>query len=225
MGKVEQFSRSALTNRQRFGYILRALGLGLIALYVVIRFYSHASNYLSIEAFSSKIQAAEAADPMPDFTLWDSKRVEAYKTALLKKMLPSIGVLEIDKLHLKVAIFEGTSDSILDRGVGHIEDTEPIDGKGNIGIAGHRDGFFRGLKDLVKGDTIHLHAPGVQYTYKIEKILIVNPDDVYVLDPGKKPELTLVTCYPFYFFGHAPQRYIVQATLEKTESVKNNSRN
>jgi len=211
----------APSNRQQLAMILRVLGLAFIALYALIRAYSHAANYAALEAFSLRTQNAVAAESMPDFTLWDSKRVEAYKQALLKKINPPLGVLEIDKLGLKVSVLEGTTDFVLDRGVGHIEGTEPIGGKGNIGIAGHRDGFFRGLKDLARGDTIRLVTTGLRYSYKIDQILIVNPEDVYVLDPGPKPSLTLVTCYPFYFFGHAPQRYIVKASLQRSESLRN----
>ena len=197
------------------------LGLALIGLYFVIRAYGHAANYVALQSFTLKnhVISAAAAEPMPDFTLWDSKRVDAYKQALLQNINPPLGVLEIKKLGLKVSIFEGTSDFVLDRGVGHIEDTEPIDGKGNIGIAGHRDGFFRGLKDLAKGDTIQLTGPNATYKYVIDQIMIVDPDDVQVLDPGPKPSITLVTCYPFYFFGHAPQRYIVKASLQRTDSI------
>jgi sortase A len=220
VGNILNQNSGAPTNRQRLARVFWVLGLALIGLYVVIRAYGHAANFLALEAFSLQGTAA-AAEPLPDFSLWDSKRVDAYKQALLKKISPPLGVLEINRLGLKVSIFEGTSDFVLDRGVGHIEDTEPIDGKGNIGIAGHRDGFFRGLKDLVRGDTINLTAPGKKYIYKIDQILIVNPDDVYVLDPGPKPTVTLVTCYPFYFFGHAPRRYIVKASLQRTESIKN----
>jgi sortase A len=221
VGKTLNTDTAPTTNRQRLAKFLRVLGLAFIALYVLIRAYGHVANYAALEAFSLQNRNVTAADDMPNFSLWDSNRVRAYKQAILKKISPPIGVLEIDKLGLKVSVFEGTSDFVLDRGVGHIEGTEKIDGRGNIGIAGHRDGFFRGLKDLAQGDTIELTAPGVRYSYKIDQILIVDPEQVSVLDPGPKPLLTLVTCYPFYFVGHAPKRYIVQASLQRTESIKN----
>ena len=83
---------------------------------------------------------------------------------------------------------------------------------GNMAIAGHRDGFFRGLKDLGVGDTIEMATMGRTATYIIHRITIVDPDNVSVLKPGPHASLTLITCYPFYFVGSAPKRYIVQAS-------------
>jgi len=122
-------------------------------------------------------------------------------------------VLRIPRLKLEVPILEGTDDWTLNRAVGHIEDTAKPAERGNIGIAGHRDGFFRGLKDLATGDTLELElTTGVEH-FRIERIWIVNPEDVSVLDPTSSKAITLVTCYPFYFVGSAPQRYIVRAVL------------
>jgi len=91
-----------------------------------------------------------------------------------------------------------------------------------VGIAGHRDGFFRGLKDLTTGDTIELVMPDEVQRYVVDEITIVDPKDVSVLAARAKPTITLVTCYPFYFIGSAPQRYIVQASLvdSRTENVQ-----
>ena len=115
-------------------------------------------------------------------------------------------------------VLEGSDDGTLSRGAGHIEDT-PFPGQaGNIGIAGHRDTVFRPLRNIKVGDPLNLTTAERTYRYRISKTLIVGPDDVYVLNPTEQPTLTLVTCYPFEFIGHAPKRYIVQATLaeEKT---------
>jgi sortase A len=86
---------------------------------------------------------------------------------------------------------------------------------GNSGLAGHRDGFFRGLKDVTLGDTIELETLQGTQTYRIERTWIVNPSDVWVLDPTPEQSITLVSCYPFYFVGSAPQRFIVRAALTK----------
>jgi LPXTG-site transpeptidase (sortase) family protein len=83
--------------------------------------------------------------------------------------------------------------------------------EGNVGIAGHRDGFFRALKDIAEGDAIELQTLGGRETYRVERTWIVEPEDVSVLDPTPSRSLTLVTCYPFYFVGSAPQRFIVRA--------------
>ena len=81
----------------------------------------------------------------------------------------------------------------------------------NVGIAGHRDGYFRSLKDVRLGDAVFLRTGGSEERYRVEDILIVDPVDVDVLADTGEPTLTLVTCYPFYFVGSAPQRYIIRA--------------
>ncbi len=170
-----------------------------------------------MEALSQKSRNETGTDSSADFSLWDQKRIQAYKTALIQKFDPPLAVLRIERIGLAVSVFEGVDDLTLDRGVGHIPDTGRIGGSGNIGIAGHRDGFFRGLKDISKGDNVQLVSAEATYNYTIDQILIVKPEDVWVLAPQKKASLTLVTCYPFYFVGHAPSRYIIQASLKAIE--------
>ncbi len=108
----------------------------------------------------------------------------------------------------------GTDDGTLDRGVGHVANTPQPGADGNSGIAGHRDGFFRGLKDITPGDAIELETFAADDVYRVERIWVVTPEDVSVLDPTSTSALTLITCYPFYFVGSAPQRFIVRATHE-----------
>ena len=120
-------------------------------------------------------------------------------------------MLRIPKIRLEVAVLPGTDDRTLDRAVGHIEDTALPGADGNSGLAGHRDGFFRGLKDIAPGDAIVLETLQGTEAYVVERTWIVNPEDVSVLDPTPTRSLTLVTCYPFYFVGSAPQRFIVRA--------------
>ena len=121
--------------------------------------------------------------------------------------------LEVPSLNLSTTVLEGTDDGTLRRGSGHIEDT-PFPGQaGNVGIAGHRDTVFRPLKRIHAGDALNLTTADRVYRYRISKTFIVGPDDVYVLDPTDHSTLTLVTCYPFEFIGHAPRRFIVQADL------------
>ncbi len=120
-------------------------------------------------------------------------------------------MLRIPKIRLEVPILPGTDDRTLDRAVGHIEDTAALGVDGNSGIAGHRDGFFRGLKDITTGDAIELDTLNGKQTYRVERTWVVDPEDVSVLDPTPSRALTLVTCYPFYYVGPAPQRFIVRA--------------
>jgi len=126
--------------------------------------------------------------------------------------------LEVPSIDLATTVLEGTDDGTLRRGSGHIEDT-PFPGQpGNVGIAGHRDTTFRPLRRIHLGDALNLTTADRVYHYRISKTMIVNPDDVYVLDPTDHQTLTLVTCYPFEFIGHAPRRFIVQADLVTDEA-------
>jgi sortase A len=121
---------------------------------------------------------------------------------------------------LEVPVFEGTDDFTLNLGAGRIIGTAKPGSSGNIGIAAHRDGFFRGLKDIQEGDEIDLVTAGRRAAYLVDSIRIVTPDDVSVLHARERPSLTLVTCYPFYFVGSAPNRYIVQASLTYPKETK-----
>ena len=140
------------------------------------------------------------------------------KTAPAPSAGTLIGRLEAPTVSMSTPVLEGSDDGTLSRGAGHIEDT-PFPGEsGNIGIAGHRDTVFRPLRRIKVGDPLDLTTPDTVYRYRISKTSIVGPDDVYVLDPTEQPTLTLVTCYPFEYVGHAPKRFIVQARLEKQET-------
>lgn len=154
---------------------------------------------------------ASPALAVPDQSLWSAIRVAAWHAAVSDPASAPLAVLRIPKIGLEVAVLAGTDDRTLDRAVGHIEDTAPPGGDGNSGIAGHRDGFFRGLKDIAAGDDIVIDTLEGSETYRVERTWIVEPEDVSVLDPTPAAALTLVTCYPFYFVGSAPQRFIVRA--------------
>jgi sortase A len=148
---------------------------------------------------------------MPDQSLWSPARIRAWQSAVNDPSPAPLGVLRIPRLRLEAPLLGGTEEAKLDRGLGHIEDTAPPGTDGNAGIAGHRDGFFRVLKDITEGDTIELQTLAGRETYRVERTWIVEPEDVSVLDPTPSRSLTLVTCYPFYFVGSAPQRFIVRA--------------
>ncbi len=129
-----------------------------------------------------------------------------------------IGRLEIPGLNLSVMVVEGTGRKALSEGVGHIEGT-PLPGQpGNLGIAGHRDSFFRGLQDISADDVITLTTFAGKYRYRVEKTAIVRPSDTSVLDNTPNRSLTLVTCYPFYYIGNAPKRFVVKAQLLDREN-------
>ena len=146
-----------------------------------------------------------------DMKLWSSVRVKAYKTALQLETPPTLAILRIPRLELEVPVYDGTSDAVLDLAAGRIEDTALPGTTGNVGIAAHRDGFFRVLKDIKEGDALVLDTPVATEQFRVEWIRITTPDDVSVIDPTPAPAVTLVGCYPFYHRGAAPQRFIVRA--------------
>jgi sortase A len=168
----------------------------------------------------SELQAPNSKDDKndlenPNQELWSKQRVQAFEESLEQVSDSPEGVLIIENLDIEVPIYNGTDEVILNRGVGRIIGTARMDGLGNLGLAGHRDGFFRGLKDIQHGELIELQTPSELVRYRVTSIVIVDPSDVSVLAPTEERTLTLVTCYPFYFVGHAPKRYIVKATAEQ----------
>jgi sortase A len=122
-----------------------------------------------------------------------------------------IGLLEIPRLGVSVILLEGTDDETLRFGVGHIKQTALPGETGNVGVAGHRDTFFRALRNTRKGDEIRIMTLKGYFEYRVQSMEIVNPRDTWVLNASSSPSLTLVTCYPFYFIGSAPKRFIVQS--------------
>lgn len=218
------------------------LGVLLIGAYFVIRARHAAGAREGLRRFEEQREQARAAGPAgsvapappvaappapaatpvplawgePDRSLWSRERVKAWTlVSSVPEVSSSAGplaVLKIPKIHLEVPVVEGTDDPALDYGVGHVEGTALPGEAGNVAIAGHRDGFFRGLKDVAVGDTMELETVRGSEDFVVENIWLVTPNDVWVLDPTPKESITLVTCYPFYFVGSAPQRYIVRAT-------------
>ena len=146
-----------------------------------------------------------------DMKLWSAVRVKAYNAALTRETPPTLAILRIPRLELEVPVHDGTADAVLDLAAGRIEDTALPGTAGNVGIAAHRDGFFRVLKDIKEGDALVLDTPVASEQYRVEWIKITTPDDVSVIDPTPGPAVTLVGCYPFYHVGSAPQRFIVRA--------------
>jgi sortase A len=122
-----------------------------------------------------------------------------------------LGRIDVPRLGISVAVFEGTSDLILRRAAGHIRGTALPGQPGNAAISAHRDTFFRPLRNIRRDDIINIITLNGQYRYRVLSTKIVRPTDLSVLDPGDGEALTLVTCYPFYFIGAAPSRFIVRA--------------
>jgi sortase A len=165
------------------------------------------------EAVRARIQAQlqqRIQEEAPNRGEWSSKRVAKYE-ASLETPVHAIGRLEIPDADLSVMVLEGTDEETLDRAVGHIPGTARPGQSGNLGIAGHRDGYFRGLRHLESGAAVTLTTLDGIAHYRVDKIEIVHPARTDVLASTGEATLTLVTCYPFYHVGNAPSRYVVHA--------------
>ncbi|HZF29653.1 MAG TPA: class D sortase [Gammaproteobacteria bacterium] len=208
--------------------VLLTSGLALLGIYAAARLDTAVAQAAALEAFAvaqaagaaqaagggKAVPAAKLGDTSePDQTLWDKGRIAAYRASLAADA-PPLGVLAVPRIGLRAAVFAGTDTLALNRGVGWIEGTAPLGALGNVGLAGHRDGFFRGLKDIAVGDEIEVRSLEGSMRYRVTETLIVTPADVYVLAPTERATLTLVTCYPFYVVGDAPKRFIVKAVAD-----------
>ena len=134
-----------------------------------------------------------------------------------------IGRMEIPRLLLSVVVVEGVDETTLRRAAGHIPGTALPGETGNVGVAGHRDTFFRSLKDLRIKDEVQLSTPQGIFQYEVVSLKIVKPDNLEVLAPSGENGLTLVTCYPFYFVGPAPKRWIVTAKQVSSQAMPSSS--
>jgi sortase A len=203
---------------------LLVVGLLLLAIYTTSEVYRVAAARVALARFratqttvssGNRAAASKKSGSNVDFSLWSDARIQAYLESLgIVSDLP-VAVLQIPKLHIDVPVFNGTDDVILNRGAGRIIGTGVPGEGGNVGISAHRDGFFRALKDIRIGDSIALQLPdGTTEKYRVDEIQIVTPENVDILRPRAAPSVTLVTCYPFYFIGSAPKRFIVQGSLQ-----------
>jgi sortase A len=177
-----------------FEWVLLGLGFGCLAVYA----------FATVEA--RRFQAEQTA---------------AFERAASERAAPAriaegglVGMLDVPRLKLSTPVIEGDDEQTLERAVGHLPDTPMPWEAGNSAIAGHRDGLFRPLKDLKIGDEIRFRTTRDEFRYRVTRTAIVKPDDVSVLQPRSGTTLTLITCYPFYYVGSAPKRFVVHAERE-----------
>ena len=128
--------------------------------------------------------------------------------------------LSIPRLHAVVYVVEGTEHDDLRRGPGHLEGTAFPGAYGNCVIAGHRDTHFRVLKDIQKGDEIDLETSNGNFTYRVDEISVVSPNNTSSLEPTSQPVLNLITCYPFCYVGSAPKRFVVRAGIVMSRAAR-----
>jgi sortase A len=208
--------------------LLWTFGLLLVSFYGVARLYSQFSQAYYNWALDRTIQGKSVL--VRDFVadlIHSSRTAPVARPSVEPAPTPTgaerppvrlergapIGRLDIPRLQLSVMVLEGTDQWTLNQGAGHIEGTS-MPGIGNFAVAAHRDSFFRSLKDISGNDTIVITTAGGSYRYRVEDTRIVEPADTAVLHASASPTLTLVTCYPFYYLGHAPKRFVVRATLD-----------
>jgi len=205
------------------------LGLALLSYALLAKIHEAEASNAGLQAFALATAGdAPIADTTPENTtnnplymgqlqavdqsLWSKKRITQFADIHKNDNETPLAVLRIDDLKIMVPVYPGTSDFNLNRGAGWVEETAPVDGRGNIAIAAHRDSFFRALKDAKKGQKMTLQTLQGTRQFTLTDIQIIDPTETSVLEPSSSSKLTLVTCYPFYHVGSAPQRYIVTAT-------------
>jgi sortase A len=202
--------------------IVLGLGFVLLGIYGAALFESVLDSRAFLRRFASldlspdsQIRNSSEGDHEANANPHGEESAEGHARVPSNRRDMPLAVLQIPKIHLAAPLLDGTDAFTLNHAVGRIAGTAWPGGSGNLGIAGHRDSFFRGLKDIKTGDAIKLETLKGTDTYIVDQIQIVTPDDVGVLRPRPVPSLTLVTCYPFYFIGSAPKRYIVKASLTR----------
>jgi sortase A len=186
---------------QGFFLIAGLLGLGFAA-------YSYAARY-AYQAYENRdferALTAKNVAPTPPRASAEQHRSTASSRTV-------IGRIAIERLGISAMVKEGIDDRTLDLAVGHIPSTAMPGEQGNVGLAAHRDNLFRNLKDVKRDDEITLTTLDNTYIYRVASFTVVTPEEVSVLAPrAGERVLTLVTCYPFYFVGHAPKRFVVRA--------------
>jgi sortase A len=211
--------------------LLLAVGLlclGLVAFAVIdARWFAYQQGRRLDRAIAARAAAGRgaggwgaAASPKAPPRASETDRLDSFRPGGAPPVPPTpapegslLGRIEIPRVGISALVLEGVDGATLRRGVGHIPGTALSQPAGNIGLAGHRDTVFRGLKDIRKGDLIDLETPEGSYRYDVDWAQVVDPNDVGVLAVSNRPELTLVTCYPFYYVGSAPERFVVRAHL------------
>ncbi|MGK2926340.1 MAG: class D sortase [Lysobacterales bacterium] len=188
-----------------FELMLWIVGATLLALFAGVQAWGESERQNDVAAF---VQARQTLAPVSDAVPLSPVNTPETGIAPADAVL---AILRIPGIALEVPVNYGTDEWVLLRGAGLVEGTALPGSIGNVAIAAHRDTHFRALKDLVLGDRIELAMLDRTQTYVVTDLSVVEPTDVHVLADTGEPVLTLVTCYPFYYVGHAPQRFIVRA--------------
>lgn len=193
--------------------ILFGGGLALMVLYAVTLVAGELGRRWDVENFATEPvdrNSWAAQVPPPDMSLWSAQRMRDFKLAQQESFAAPLAVLRVPALQLVVPVYSTTSELHLNRGVAVIAGMALPDRGGNLGLAGHRDGFFRVLKDVKPGTVLEIETHRRTHRYRVSSIDIVDKADGRLLVDTDDPTITLVTCYPFYFVGNAPHRFVVR---------------
>ena len=190
------FKLCRLVSRQRLSAALILIGLALLG-YV-------GSEYWAMHSEQQALHRRWEAQQQPQATA-AFNRAAAEDDGLTRVSIPRIG--------LDVIVVEGTNHRALRLGPGHLKETPAPGEAGNSVISAHRDTFFRHIYELTKGDEIQVRRSGHTYAFEVTGKKIVKPDDLSVLKNTPDARLTLITCYPIYYIGPAPERLVVFSKL------------
>lgn len=188
------------------------LGASLLALHSTTALWAQYGRQVAVEEFEGSREQTLVV-PRPDRSLWAPTRTDEYERALRIPGIRAEAVIRIKSISLEVPVFAGATELHMTLGAGRVVGSPGFGEPGNVGVSSHRDGHFRKLKDIRVGDRIVVETRSASYTYVVQEIRITDPSDTSVLWPGSRPELTLLTCYPFYYRGQAPQRFVVRAEM------------
>ena len=192
-----------------------ALGALMSAGYAAALLAGEIGRRNDVAAFENAVRFTA---PSPDVSLWSQTRIDQFAASMRLPISEPIGILRVTSLQLTVPLYAESTELHLNRGVTLIQGMSGPDEGGNVGIAGHRDGYFRVLKNIRRGDVVELQTRAHLHRYRIVATDIVDDADRELLEDTEEPTLTLVTCYPFYHVGHAPQRFIVRGEYVWSQS-------
>jgi sortase A len=187
-------------------YLLVAAGIAMLAAWAWFVWDARVSQQAARYALESAAPSAETA-----LALESGAPVAVAVDAAVALRGSAIAALSIPRIRLSAVVLQGSDARTLRRGPGHVEKSASPGDSGNVVIAGHRDSFFRPLKDVQIGDDIFLETPTTRLQYRVTSLWVVKPADVSVLDSTGDSVLTLITCYPFWMLGNAPDRFVVRA--------------
>ncbi|MDZ5472770.1 class D sortase [Bacillus sp. 31A1R] len=198
----------------------KGISLALIGVGLIVLFWNTA---LFLEGFyaGENIEINESLEESSTATSSPYSKIQVTKKKLpLYSTAPDVGEkigdIAIPRLERSLPIIEGTSNAVLRKGVGHFSSSVLPGEKNNCIISGHRDTVFRRLGEIKLHDPLIVTTEAGQFLYKVKRIRIVDADDSTVMSPRPRATLTVTTCYPFYFLGNAPQRYVIVAELVKS---------